>query len=648
MTMYQYPHMFSGFQINGMHLKNRIVMAPMGTFSENRNSSPNAKQIEYYRARARGGVGMVLLEGQYTTNKTDPWIDYVTIAGTDEQMQGWALLAEACHAEGAKICLQLSCGLGRNAFPFSDDQMVSASEVPSFYMPDKLCRALTIDEVHDIVEHYRIAARNAVRAEADAVEIHAHAGYMIDQFITPAWNKRTDEYGGSFENRMRLLTEIYHAIRGEVGPGYPVLIRLAAAHDFPEGRTIEETIEIVQYLEKLGIDAFDIDMGCYERKQWIVPSIYAGDACMVDYAAKIKEAVHVPVLSAGTFTPETAEQALADGKCDIVMFGRQLIADPDMPNKLLEGQEEDVRPCLYCNQICVGRLYENRVISCAINAQAVFEADYPIVKTASPKKVAVVGGGPGGMEAARVAALQGHQVTLYEKSGALGGQINAAEKPVFKRRLKKFNQWQQLQLEKAGVKVCLNHEINADSPELAEAERIIVALGAVPAVPPIPGIDGPGVVNVIDAHLNPSLVKGQNIVVCGGGASGCDCALELAMEGRSVTIIEMMDELAPGMIIDNRNPLMFRLEDYHVKGLTGTKISRIEGGAVYATGRDGAEIRIDADTVITAFGMKPLNAPANEIRARYAPITTVVGDCGKVAQIGEAVREGFFAAWSIH
>ena len=153
---------------------------------------------------------------------------------------------------------------------------------------------------------------------------------------------------------------------------------------------------------------------------------------------------------------------------------------------------------------------------------------------------------------------------------------------------------------------------------------------------------------MIDAHLNPSLVKGQNIVVCGGGASGCDCALELAMEGRSVTIIEMMDELAPGMIIDNRNPLMFRLEDYHVKGLTGTKISRIEGGAVYATGRDGAEIRIDADTVITAFGMKPLNAPANEIRDRYAPITTVVGDCGKVAQIGEAVREGFFAAWSIH
>ena len=644
----KYPHMFSGFEINGMRLKNRIVMAPMGTFSENRNGSPNEKQIEYYRARAKGGVGMVLLEGQYTTNKTDPWIDYVTIAGTDQQMQGWALLAEACHAEGAKICLQLSCGLGRNAFPFSEDSMVSASEVPSFYMPDKLCRALTIDEVHDIVEHYRIAARNAIRAEADAVEIHAHAGYMIDQFITPAWNKRTDEYGGSFENRMRLVTEIYEAIRGEVGPNYPVLIRMAATHDFPGGRTLEESIEIVKYLEKLGIDAFDIDLGCYERKQWIVPSIYAGDACMVDYAAKIKEVVNVPVLSAGTFTPETAEQALADGKCDIVMFGRQLIADPDMPNKLLEDQEEEVRPCLYCNQICVGRLYENRVISCAINAQAVFEKDYPIVKTQNPKKVAVIGGGPGGLEAARVAALQGHEVTLYEKSDKLGGQIYAASKPVFKNRLAKFIQWQQLQVEKLGVNVCLNHEITSESPELARADRIIVAIGAVPVTPAIPGIDGEKVVGVMDAHLDPSLIKGNKIVVCGGGASGCDCALELAMEGKEVTIIEMMDELAPGMILDNRNPLMFKLEDYKVEGLTGTKITKIDGGSVYAQDKDGKELVISADTIITAFGMKPLKETAYAIADKYAPITAVIGDCTKIGQVGETVRGGFFAAWSIH
>ncbi len=645
--MNSYPQMFSRFRIKSMDLKNRIVMAPMGTFSEARNGMPNEKQIEYYRARARGGAGLIMLEGQYTTNKTDPWIDYVTIAGTVEQMKGWALLTEACHAEGAKICLQLSCGLGRNAFPFSEDPMVSASAVPSFYMPDKLCRPLSIEEVRDIVEHYRIAARHAIQAEADAVEIHAHSGYMIDQFMTPAWNTREDEYGGSFENRMRLVTEIYEAIRGEVGPDYPVLIRMAASHDFPGGRTIEESIEIVKYLEKLGIDAFDIDMGCYEHKQWIVPSIYSGEACMVDYAARIKAAVSVPVLSAGTFTPASAERALEDGKCDLVMFGRQLIADPDMPNKLLDNEEDDVRPCLYCNQICVGRLYQNRVISCAINPQAVFEKDYPIVRTSHPRNVAVVGGGPGGMEAARVAALQGHSVTLYEKSGVLGGQITSAAAPVFKKRLRLFIEWQQRQLKKLGVNVVLNKEIELRSPELSWADRIIVALGAQPIVPPIPGISGDNVVGVIDSHLDPKKVKGDRIVVCGGGASGCDCALELSMEGRDVTIVEMQDEIVPTMLLDNRNPLIFRLEEYKTKVLTGHKITKIEPDAVFALDKSGKEVRLAADTVITAFGMKPVAQLAKDIAEKY-PTTAIIGDCSQVAQIGEAVRGGFFAAWSIH
>ncbi|MGI6667914.1 MAG: FAD-dependent oxidoreductase [Acetivibrionales bacterium] len=645
--MTKYPNMFSRFRIKSMDLKNRIAMAPMGTFSENRNGYPSEKQIEYYRARARGGAGLIILEGQYVTNKTDPWIDYVTVAGTDQQMQGWALLTEAVHAEGAKICLQLSCGLGRNAFPFSDAQMVSASAVPSFYMPDTLCRPLTIEEIHDIVEHYRIAARNAIRAEADAVEIHAHAGYMIDQFMTPIWNKREDEYGGSFENRMRLVTEIYHAIRGEVGEDYPILIRMAAAHDFPGGRTIEESIEIVKYLEKLGIDAFDIDMGSYEDKQWIVPSIYAGEACMVDYAAKIKEAVNVPVLNAGTFTPESAEKALAEGKCDIVMFGRQLIADPDTPNKLLDGEGEDVRPCLYCNQICVGRLYENRVISCAINAQAVFEKEYPLRKTEKPRKVAVVGGGPGGMEAARVAALQGHQVTLYEKKDVLGGQINAAATPPFKERLRKFNEWQKRQIAKAGVKVVLNKEITADSPELKDADRIIVVIGAKPFIPDIPGIKNDNVLDILEAHMHPERIKGENIVVCGGGESGCDCALELAMKGKKVTIVEMLDELAPNALLDNRNPLLFRLSDYKVKQLTGHAVKEITPGYVIAADKQGTEHKIPADTVIIALGMKSNSELAGQIAERY-PTTAIIGDCDKVHQISKAVREGFFAGWSIH
>ncbi len=639
-----FEKLFERGKIKNLSLKNRIVMAPMGTFSENHDGFPSSAQIEYYRARARGGIGMLIIEAQYCTNKTDPWIDYITTADTDQQMKGWSYIIEAIHSEGCKACVQIGCGLGRNAFPFSDAQMVSASEVPSFYFPDKLCRAFTLDEIHNLVGAFGRAAARAVVAEADAIEIHAHSGYILDQFMTPAWNKRTDEYGGSFENRMRIVKEIYEAMRAAVGPDFPILMRMASDHDFEGGRTLEESIEIVNYMKNLGVDAFDIDRGCYEEKQWIVPSIYAGDSCMVDGAAAIKKACGVTVLCAGTHTPESAEKALEEGKCDFVMMGRPLIADPDLPNKILEGHREDVRPCLACNQICVGRLYQNRKIGCAINVMAVAEGDYELKKTANPKNVAVIGGGPGGLEAARVAALQGHNVTLYEKNDVLGGQFRIASVPSFKKRLKNFVDWEVRQCEKAGVVFKMNTEINADSAELAEADRIIVATGARPFLPNIPGIEH--AVEVCASHLDPTLVKGQKIVVAGGGLSGCDAALDLAMEGKDVTIVEMLDALCPTALLDNRNPLMFKLRDNHVTQLTSTKITEIAENGVKVCGPEG-EAFIEADTVIAAFGTRSNNEYVDAICQKY-PTTQVVGDCAKVGQVAEAVRGGFFAAYSIH
>lgn len=643
----RYPKLFESGSIRNLKLKNRIVMAPMGTFSENRNGYPSRAQINYYKERAKGGAGMIIVEAQYVTNKTDPWINYIETADTDEQMKGWSLLTEAIHSYGAKVCLQLGCGLGRNAFPFSDEQMVSASEVPSFYFPDRLCRALTKEEIKGIVDAYRRSARRCLVAEVDAIEIHAHAGYIIDQFMTPIWNKRTDEYGGSFENRMRLITEVYQAIREEVGPDYPILVRMAAYHDFPGGRTLEESIEIVQYLEKLGVDALDIDLGCYERKQWIVPSIYTGVSCMADAAAEIKKAVNIPVLNAGTHTPESAERGLEEGKFDFAMFGRQLIADPDMPNKLLNGQEDDIRPCLFCNQICVGRLYENRVISCAINPRAVFEEDYPLDKVETPRNVVVIGGGPAGMEAARVAAVRGHNVTLYEKTSTLGGQLIAASKPAFKERIRAFIDWQIHQLHKLGVKIQFNTEITEESTELDFTDNIVVALGAKPVQPNIPGINGSNVVEVMDAHLHPEKIKGNNILVAGGGMSGADCALEQAMEGKNVTIVEMTDQIAGEEIIDNRNPLIFKLEDFNVKMLTNHEILEFNESGAVVKNQNGEKIELAADTIITALGMEAESELANRICDKY-PNAQMIGDCEKVGQISGAVRSGFFAGWSIH
>lgn len=645
--IHKYSNIFSRYHLKGLDLRNRMVMSPMGTFSDNRDGSFSSRMIEYYRARARGGVGMIIVEAQYVTNKTDPWIGYMTTAGTDEQMQSWALLSDAIQAEGAKVCIELGCGLGRNAFDFSGEPMVSASAVPSFYSPDKLCRPLSVEEIHDIVEHYRIAGKNAVRAEVDAVEIHAHAGYLLDQFMTEAWNKRTDEYGGSFENRMRIIREIYEALRSEVGPDYPILLRMAADHDFPGGRTLEEGKKIARYLEKMGIDALDIDVGAYEHKQWIIPSIYAGDACMADYAAEIRKVVDIPVLCAGTFTPDTAEEAIETGKCDLVMFGRQMIADPETPNKMREGRTEDIRPCLYCSEYCMGRLYKNRIVSCAVNAQAVWEKEYPLTRTESPKKIAVVGGGVGGMEAARVAACCGHDVTLYERSGRLGGQVLAAMQPPFKRRLKMYVAWQIRQLEKYGVNIVYNRTIDETSPELEDADRIIVAAGAELLTPPIPGIGGENVVSVLDAHLKPELIEGKRIAVAGGGASGCDCALELAMNGYQVSIIEMAEKIAAKMLLDNRNPLMYRLAEHNVEILTSHKITAITSDGIRAVDQEGKEVLIAADTVISAFGTRPNRKLADRIAEKY-PTTSVIGDCNKIGQVGDAVRAGFFAAWGIH
>lgn len=645
----KYAKLFECVTINKMTLKNRFAMSPMGTFTENPDGFLSPRTINYYKARAKGGAGLIISEVQYITNKLDPWLQYISTADTDEQLKGWSMLAEAVHSHGAKLCVQLGCGLGKNAFAFDGDggDMVSASENPSFYVPGKMCRPMTTDEIHETVAAFGRAARRCVTAEVDAVEIHAHCGYILDQFMTPAWNRRTDEYGGSFENRMRFITEVYYAIRNVVGRDYPILVRMAADHDFEDGRTTEESIEIARYLEKLGINAFDIDLGCYEEKQWVVPTPFAGFSCMADGAAAIKKSVNVPVLNSGTHTLDSALEAVENGKTDVVMMGRPLIADPDLPIKAFRGRAEDIRPCIFCNE-CGARLYQNRYLACAINPQAAAEQDYPIVKTDDPKKVAVVGGGPAGMEAARVAALSGNNVTLYEKSGELGGQLIPASAPRFKKRLAALRDWEKVQLKKLGVKVFLNKAIDENSPELEDAYKIVVALGATPVVPPIKGIDNRNVVEVTAAHRNPELVKGDTILVAGGGMSGCDAAIELAMEGKNVTIIEMLETIAPDVWnIDNRNPLLFQLKKQNVKMLTGHKIVEFTNKGAKVQTPSGEIIELDADMVIASFGMKSESDLTKKICNKYTTAAIAVGDGNKIGQIAGAVRNGFFAGWSI-
>jgi len=618
-------------------------MAPMGMGSDS-TGAVGPEGINYYEARAKGGAGMLIIGFQLVTNKTDPNVRSYYAVDTTLQEWAWSTLAERVKAQGTAVCIQLSCGLGRNARVVPGIQNVSASANPCYVDPTQEARALSVDEIHTIVEAFGRGALRSKRSGCDAVEIHAHLGYLLDQFMTPLWNKREDEYGGSFENRMRFVTEIYNEIRRNVGPDFPVLLRLGMEHLIPGGRTLEESADILRYFDQLGIDAFDIDAGCYESYEWGFPTIYLNDGCMADHAAYAKKITNKPILNAGAYTPEAALDAVNQGKADFIMVGRGMLADSDYSIKLKENRREDVRPCIKCNEYCL-RKSSFHPLSCSVNAACNAEAELRIQKTTNPKKVVVVGGGPAGLEAARVAALKGHSVTLYEKGSALGGQLIAASVPSFKSRLTALIEYFKVQLDKLGVQVKLSTEICGSSIELEGADRIIVAVGAGPLIPPIPGVDNHNVLEVMDAHLGDQSRIGQKVIVAGGGPSGCDCAIELAMEGKDVAIVEKLDTIYPTATVDNKMGVQRLITELGIKTYTGHKVLEFTDNGLCTESAGGVK-ELGADTVILALGTRPNVGLVKEILDAHIDAIQI-GDCVSIGQIGEAVRSGFFAGWGI-
>ena len=637
-----YMKLFTPFKIGKMEVKNRIVMSPMGLNAAHPDGRIDDDEIHYFEERARGGVGLIIMGCQFLTEELaqgslEGYLDKTHVI---PQLTN---LCEAVQKYGTKISAQLSCGTGKNAFStMLKDVPVSASPIPSMFNPDLLCRALTVEEIQEIMKQFHFSAKLLKNAGFDAIEVHAHAGYLVDQFMSAVWNKRTDEYGGTPEKRMRFAIEIVQSIRDAVGPDFPILFRIACKHHFEGGRTIEETIPMLKMLEDAGVDALDIDSGSYENIEYIFPPAYLGDACMEDVCELVRKAVSIPILNSGNHTPETAVRLIESGNADFVMFGRPLIADPEIPKKLLKGKRKEVRPCIRCNEDCIGRIITRLTkISCSVNPVAGFEGRIKDKKDEESKKVVVIGGGPGGMEAARSAAIAGHKVILFEKNNSLGGQLKSAATPDFKSQLRELVEWYKHQMVIHNVDVRLNTEVTEDSPELAEADAIIVATGAVPLLPGIKGIEN--AVDIISAHTNPDRLKGERIVYCGGGLSACDSALETAMKGKKAVIVEMLDDIAVDDHFINKAALVPMLKRYGVEIYTGHKVVEITPKGVKALTKDGKEVFIEGDTVVAALGMKPNNAISEKIAAKYHIKTRVIGDCKHVGKVGNAIREGFYA-----
>ena len=655
--------LFSPISIGKVSIKNRFAMAPMGPLGlGDAQGGFNQRGIDYYTARARGGTGLIITGVTFVDNTIEehgmpncPNSTYnpVQFVRTAREM------TERVHAYNARIFLQMSGGFGRVTIPTNLGEFppVAPSPIQHRWL-DKTCRALTVDEIHELVRDFGEGAYNAKRAGFDGVQIHAvHEGYLIDQFAISLFNQRTDEYGGSLENRLRFAREIVEEIKRRCGQDFPVMLRYSPksfikalregalpGEEFEEkGRDLPEGVEAAKLLVSYGYDALDVDVGSYDAWWWSHPPMYQKKGLYMPYAKLVKENVDVPVLCAGRMDdPDMAEGAVNDGVCDIISLGRPLLADPDYVNKLRRGERKCIRPCISCQEGCMGRIQEYSMVNCAVNPQAARErvtAYNPVLKA---KRVLVIGGGVAGCEAARVLAERGHKPEIMERSGHLGGNLLAAGAPSFKEDDIALVHWYENEMQRLNVPVHFNTAVDPDSALYEEYDAVIVATGATPKKFPL-GENAP-VYTATDALLGKTPI-GERVTVVGGGLVGCETALWLAQEGKCVTIVEALDRLmAVNKPLCHANSEMLeRLLPFHgVETLVSSSVQKYEGGKIFVKTPQG-ERQLDCDTVILSVGFREdrgvFDAWETSAREIY-----LLGDAKKVANIMYAVWDAFEVA----
>ena len=676
----KFEPLFTPWKIGNVEIKNRIVLCPMGGTSLFGWMEPHhfdRDAADFFMDLAKNNVGLIipgiaplknLIGGQW-------------LYKSKKSFKKLKPYMEELHKTGAKLFVQLTAGFGRsfsipnalvpmlkhralNALvkPIIDVQYLCASpsKLPSRWAEGVLTRAVTKKEIQKMIEAFAKTAKMCKEAGVDGVEVHAvHEGYLLDQFTTKYTNNRTDEYGGSFENRYRFPVEVVKAIKAECGSDYPVSLRYSAVsktkgfyqgalpgEEYTEvGRDMEESIKAARYLQEAGYDMLNADNGTYDAWYWAHPPEYMPENCNLEDVKKVKKAVDIPVVCAGRMEPGVAAKAIKAGDIDAMGVARQFLTDHHWVTKLMEDRLEDIMPCICCHNGCfpishykgvanAGSMNDTKHMSrCAINPETMQNHKFDIIPAKKQKTVAVIGGGVGGMEVARIATLRGHKVTIYEKTDRLGGVFIPASMPSFKEKDKMLLDWYRRQIDKLNIEVKFNSEIT--NLKDIVADEIVIATGSKPKKLPISGVEK--AIEAID-YLNGKEV-GENVVIIGGGLSGCEIAYELFLKGKHPTIVEAQNDLmiANGLCLANSSYLRDYFKYKNVPVYLESRVLEIKDESVLIEDKDKNKVEIKADSVITAIGYNP--API----AKPSKHVHIVGDALSVGNLRTVV----WRAWEV-
>lgn len=635
---------FEPYQLGGISLKNRIVMPPMVTGFASEGGYVSERLKNYHKQRAQGGVGLIIIEA---SNVDYPVGGLATrrqlVIDDDRFILGLSELAQVVHRHGAKVAIQLAHA-GRTASPvITGVHPVGPSPIAAplgiwTYHKTEVPKELTRSEIKRIVIRFAEAANRAKTAGFDGVEIHAAHEYLITQFLARHSNDRTDEYGGNLANRARFLLEIIRVIKTSTDSAFPVWCRINAREfGIENGITLDEGKQVAKMIENAGADAIHVSAFAWSNPLGRPPTSEP-QGSMIRLAEAIKKGVNIPIIAVSRIDIELGEKVIEEGKADLIAIGRGLLTDPQVPNKAALGKVDEIVPCIGCLH-CVNSLYQVGSIECTVNPTLGKEEEYRYGLAQGSKKVFVVGGGPAGMEAARISALRGHTVTVFEKENELGGQLPLAIKPPYKDNLKTLLPYYQTQMKKWNVKINLAMELSSAVVNEGKPDVVIFATGARPFIPEIPGIDKFRVVTAIEV-LQGKVGVGDRIIVIGGELVGCETAEFLADAGKKVTITRRGAEMATRMDATLRSLLLIRLSAKGVTMLTGIRYEEFTQKGLVITTREGERRIIKADTAVIAAGAVP-NPAEHWVATGKVPEVFRIGDCVKPQGILEAIREGF-------